>query len=87
LFGFVIKRYFANHKQSLTGGTTILLGIFTNYGRPGLEKSYKTTIRLQTSSDRHEVGEIEFHPEEETRKKELKDLYAGFEAEWKKTHK
>jgi len=80
----VRAKYFANHKQSLTGGTTILLHIFTNYGRPKLEKSFKTTIRLQTSSDRHEVGEIEFFAEEEGRKKELNEWLKSWISEHKK---
>jgi Ca-activated chloride channel family protein len=46
-------RYFANHQQSLTGGTTILCTFFTNYMRPD-EKCEVVTIRLtENQSDFH----------------------------------
>jgi len=54
-------KYFASHQQSLAGGTTILLSIFTNYSRKD-EQSQMITIRLQTNADIVDVGEIEFTP-------------------------
>jgi len=56
----VRARYYTSHAQSLTGGTTVLLSIFTNYGRPGREGVQFTTIRLQESTNICDVGEVTF---------------------------
>ncbi|KAL6071595.1 VIT domain-containing protein [Balamuthia mandrillaris] len=53
-------KYFASRSQTITGGTTILLSVFTNYGRPEQEKSQLITIRLQESHNIIDVGEVSF---------------------------
>jgi len=49
--------YFANHQQSLTGGTTVLCTFFTNYMRED-EKSEVVTIRLPSSRSKFSVCTI-----------------------------
>ncbi|KAL9647827.1 hypothetical protein ABK040_008102 [Willaertia magna] len=49
--------YFANHQQSLTGGTTVLCTFFTNYMRPN-EKREMVTVRLTTNKQDIDVCEI-----------------------------
>ena len=51
--------YFASHQQSLSGGTTLLCSVFTNYARPNEQKQY-IAIRLSQSKDSITVGEIEW---------------------------
>lgn len=50
-------KYFANHQQSLTGGTTILCKIFTNYMKKN-EESKLITIRLNKNQTDLQIGEI-----------------------------
>eukprot|EP01080_Neovahlkampfia_damariscottae_P002504 gene2504-3210_t len=52
-------RYYSSHQQSLTGGTTILLTLFTKYGVKNQEKCQQITIRLSQSKQDFQVGEIE----------------------------
>jgi Ca-activated chloride channel family protein len=56
-------RYYANHQQSLTGGTTILLSLYTHYGDKEREKFQQITIRLSSNKDDFEVGQIEIKNE------------------------
>jgi len=63
--------YYANHKQSLAGGTTLLLQLFTNFARPGLEKSQKIAVRLQANCDHVVVGTVKFEPTDPDRIKQL----------------
>jgi hypothetical protein len=60
-------KYYANHQQSLVGGTTILLTLFTHYGVKGKEKSQQITIRLNQNKDLFDVGEIEIENGEITK--------------------
>jgi len=62
-------RYYANHQNSLTGGTTILLTLFTNYGDKEKENSQQITIRLSSNKENFEVGEIEIKPNATIKKK------------------
>jgi Ca-activated chloride channel homolog len=67
-------KYFANHQQSLVGGTTILLTLFTHYGVKDKEKSQQITIRLNESKSMFQVGEIDIQNEEISGiEKDLKD--------------
>lgn len=57
---YIIKaKYFANHKQSLTGGTTLLITIIKFYGKPGEERKH-ISVRMAASKQLVEVGTIEF---------------------------
>jgi hypothetical protein len=43
---YIVKaKYYASHSMSLSGGTTILLTIHTNFGRPDKEQCQRITIR------------------------------------------
>jgi hypothetical protein len=44
---------------SLKGPTTILLNIFTNYGRPN-QTQQTTTVRLNEGLDNAVIGEVTF---------------------------
>jgi len=55
---FKVKtNYFSSSSPSLTGPTTLLLHIFTNFGRPN-QKLYKSVIRLAGSQDNDIIGSI-----------------------------
>jgi hypothetical protein len=54
----ITTNYFGGQEvSSLTGPTTLLLSIFTNYGRPN-QTANLTTIRLQGARDNNEIGSI-----------------------------
>eukprot|EP01080_Neovahlkampfia_damariscottae_P002258 gene2258-2432_t len=57
-------KYYSNHQQSVTGGTTVLLSLFTNYSVPEKEKYQQITIRLNGHKDIYDVAEIEINNEE-----------------------
>jgi tetratricopeptide (TPR) repeat protein len=46
----ITAKYFSNHQQSLTGGTTVICTFFTNYMRPN-EKSETVTLRLTSNKN------------------------------------
>jgi Ca-activated chloride channel family protein len=52
-------KYFSSHQQSLTGATTLLLGVFKNWGRTN-EEAKLITLRLQSSSELAHVATIAF---------------------------
>jgi len=54
-------KYFASHQQSLSGGTTVLVSIYTNFSRKD-EDYQMLTLRLQTNADIVDVGNIDFVP-------------------------
>jgi len=51
--------YFASHAPALTGGVTLQVEIFTNYGRAN-EKRRAITLRLQDPREFFVVGEVKF---------------------------
>jgi Ca-activated chloride channel family protein len=51
-------KYYGSHQQSLTGGTTILLTIFTNYARKGKEECKQVTLRLNQDKEKIHVADI-----------------------------
>jgi tetratricopeptide (TPR) repeat protein len=51
--------YFASRSPSLTGGVTLQVEVFTNYGRAN-EKRRAITLRLQEAKDFFVVGEVDF---------------------------
>jgi len=55
----VKTNYFANRAPSLTGGVTLQVEIFTNYGRAN-EKRQALTLRLSASREFFVVGEVKF---------------------------
>jgi len=57
----VKTNYFGSSQASLTGPTTLLLSIFTNYGRP-TQECQMSTIRLQESKDNNLIGSITIDP-------------------------
>jgi len=62
-------KYYASHKQSLSGGTTILLSIFTKYAMKE-EECKVVTLRLQESKDLIDVAEVEWKEVDEQELKE-----------------
>jgi len=63
----ITTNYFSSSQASLTGPTTLLLGLFTNYGRPDQEVQM-TTIRLSEAKDNNEIGRIDVDPTKWDRK-------------------
>jgi Ca-activated chloride channel family protein len=66
--GYVLKRaypgtykiktnYFSSHQASLTGPTTVILSITTNFGREN-QKTATTLVRLNESKDNGEIGSV-----------------------------
>lgn len=55
----IYAKYYGSHQQSLTGGTTILLSLFTNYGRRDKEQCKQITIRLNQNKESFHVADIE----------------------------
>lgn len=53
-------KYFASHRQDMAGATTILLSLFTNFGRPMKEKCEMVTLRLSGNKEKINVGSIMF---------------------------
>lgn len=51
--------YYANHQQSLSGGTTLLCSVFTNYARPN-ENKQMIALRLSENKESFVVAEIEW---------------------------
>ncbi len=51
--------YYASRSPSLTGGVTLQVEVFTNYGRAN-EKRRAITLRLQEAKDFFVVGEVDF---------------------------
>ena len=49
--------YYGSHQQSLTGACTVLVSVFTDYGRPQ-EKRQLLTLRLDRPSNQETVGKI-----------------------------
>lgn len=49
--------YYGSHQQSLTGSCTVLVSVFTDYGRPQ-EKRQLLTLRLDRPSNEETVGKI-----------------------------
>ncbi len=60
--------YYSSHRQSLVGPCTVLVNVFTNYGRSD-EKKRVLTLRLEESGDTVLVGEIVIEEPEKTRPK------------------
>lgn len=54
----ITTRYFANHSQDLAGATSLLLSIYTDYGRPGKQKHQQVVLRLNTAKGDVNVGSI-----------------------------
>ena len=49
--------YYGSHQQSLTGACTVLVSVFTDYGRPQ-EKRRLLTLRLDRPSNEEVVGQV-----------------------------
>jgi hypothetical protein len=58
----VKTNYFSSSSPSLTGPTTLLLHIFTNFGRPN-QVLHKSVIRLAGSKDNDVIGSITWKEE------------------------
>lgn len=72
-------KYYASHAQGISGGTTVLLNVFTDFARGEYERCQKTTVRLQSACDNFEVAQIDFAPSG-PRKTEMRQM----EEEWNK---
>jgi Ca-activated chloride channel family protein len=55
----VRAKYFANHQQSLTGATTIMVHIYKYYGQPNQQKEI-VTLRLSSNQEMIDVCKVEF---------------------------
>jgi hypothetical protein len=53
----VSTHFFGSRQQSLTGGTTLQLDLFTDWGRP-TEERYSVTIRLQEQGQTVAIGTV-----------------------------
>ena len=53
----VKAHYFGSHQQTITGGCTVIVDVFTNYGRPS-EKHQVLTLRLDEPSSEVTIGEV-----------------------------
>ena len=51
--------FFGSRQQALTGGTTLQVDLFTDWGRSN-EARYSTTIRLQARGQTLDIGTISF---------------------------
>ena len=54
---FVQANFFGSRQQSLTGGTTLQVDLFTDWGRAN-EQRYSTTIRLQERGQTLDIGTV-----------------------------
>jgi uncharacterized protein YfaP (DUF2135 family) len=50
-------KYYSSNQQSLSGATTILLTLYTNY-QTKKEESQQITLRLTSAKDKFDIGEI-----------------------------
>ena len=50
---------FGDHRQSISGPTTIYLDLYTHYGTPA-EKHERLLVRTENVKERNEIGEIVF---------------------------
>jgi len=53
----VKTHYYGSHQQTLTGACTVIVNVFTNFGRPNEERQV-LTLRLEEASDQVTVGTI-----------------------------
>jgi Ca-activated chloride channel homolog len=60
----ISSNFYSNHQQRITGGTTILLSLFTDYGVKDKEKCKQIIVKLNGINDNSEIGEIEIKNEE-----------------------
>eukprot|EP01090_Pellita_catalonica_P002742 TRINITY_DN12331_c0_g1_i1.p1 TRINITY_DN12331_c0_g1~~TRINITY_DN12331_c0_g1_i1.p1 ORF type:complete len:183 (-),score=53.42 TRINITY_DN12331_c0_g1_i1:38-586(-) len=70
-------KYFSNSAPALSGGTTILASVFSNYSRENEERKM-LTLRLQACKDIVDVGSVELVEEELAN---LQELIAEAQAE------
>lgn len=49
--------YYGSHQQTLTGACTVLVSVYTNYGRPHEDKKM-LTLRLDKPSSTETVGSV-----------------------------
>lgn len=54
----VFAKYYASHSQKFTGGTTVLLELYTNYGDIKIENISMSTIRLDIVKEKMLIGTI-----------------------------
>ena len=67
--------YYGSHQQKLTGACTVIVTVFTNYGRAD-EKKQVLTLRLEKPRDQVEVGAI-------TIEGSVDELAGGDEPQWR----
>jgi uncharacterized protein YfaP (DUF2135 family) len=57
--GYLVQvNYFGSRQQALTGGTTLQVDIFTDWGRAN-EERHTTTMRLTATGETVEIGTVE----------------------------
>ncbi|CAF3882294.1 unnamed protein product [Rotaria sordida] len=64
----VRAKYFANHQQSLTGATTIMVHIYKYYGQSNQQKEI-VTLRLSSNQEMIDVCKVEFDDDVEQKSK------------------
>ncbi|CAF1389061.1 unnamed protein product [Adineta steineri] len=62
-------KYFANHQQSLTGATTIMVYIYKYYGQVNQEKEI-VTLRLSSNKEMIDIYKIEFNDDNDDKIKQ-----------------
>ena len=59
-------KYFSNHRQDRAGGTTLLLTVSTNFGRPSKDTTSMVALRLSENKESIAVGSVRFYREKAT---------------------
>jgi len=54
----VRAKFYANHRQDMAGATTVLLSLYTDFGRPKKEKYQMIALRLTGHQETIDVGKI-----------------------------
>eukprot|EP00930_Biecheleria_cincta_P096982 TRINITY_DN88742_c0_g1_i1.p1 TRINITY_DN88742_c0_g1~~TRINITY_DN88742_c0_g1_i1.p1 ORF type:complete len:493 (-),score=78.55 TRINITY_DN88742_c0_g1_i1:16-1296(-) len=83
----VFAKFYASHKQDLSGATTILLTFFTDFAIPGREKRGCITLRLEDNKESIHVGDIQtVNPQWDARKRSVEaHIWAeGIFARWRR---
>jgi hypothetical protein len=83
----VLAKFYASHKQDLSGATTILLTFFTDFAIPGREKRGCITLRLEDNKESIHVGDIQtVSPKWDARKRNVEaHVWAeGIFARWRR---
>ncbi|CAF3964616.1 unnamed protein product [Rotaria sp. Silwood2] len=74
-------KYFANHQQSLTGATTIMVYIYKYYGESNQQKEI-VTLRLDSNKEMIDVCKVEFDDDVKRKSQHIRTHCQKFEYEY-----